>query len=69
MTDDAARNLSTSIKLRDGNLMPRVSFGCYQVKDAGKSVAKALQTGYRGCDSARVYKNENAVGEAVRNAM
>lgn len=56
-------------QLRDGSYMPRVSFGVYQSMDAYASVTTALSCGYRSIDTARVYKNEKAVGKAILDAM
>lgn len=51
--------------------MPMLGFGVYQVEDANvcrQSVARAIHTGYRLLDTAAVYLNEQAVGEAVRQS-
>jgi diketogulonate reductase-like aldo/keto reductase len=45
--------------------MPRLGFGVYQSTAAHASVTSALEEGYRHVDSARVYRNEDEVGEAV----
>jgi diketogulonate reductase-like aldo/keto reductase len=58
-----------TIVLRNGNEIPRIGFGCYQLEDPLSSISKALAIGYRYIDTARVYKNEDAVGQAVREAM
>ena len=44
-------------------------FGVYQSNDAQASVTAALDAGYRSIDTARVYKNEAAVGDAIRSAV
>ncbi|KAL4081116.1 NADP-dependent oxidoreductase domain-containing protein [Scleroderma citrinum] len=46
--------------------MPLLGFGVYQNDDAKPSVLEALGAGYRHVDSAQFYKNEGAVGEAVK---
>lgn len=48
--------------------IPQVGFGCYEVEDAVSALTKALQVGYRHFDTAKVYKNEQQVGEAVRQS-
>ncbi|KAJ7287796.1 NADP-dependent oxidoreductase domain-containing protein [Mycena rebaudengoi] len=46
--------------------MPLLGFGVYQNYDAKPSVLEAFKAGYRHVDSAQVYRNEDAVGAAVR---
>ncbi|KAI6044662.1 NADP-dependent oxidoreductase domain-containing protein [Pisolithus marmoratus] len=48
--------------------MPLLGFGVYQNYNTKPSVLEALQAGYRHVDSAQAYKNEGAVGEAVRDS-
>lgn len=48
--------------------MPLLGFGVYQNYNAKPSVLEAFQVGYRHIDSAQAYKNEGAVGEAVRDS-
>ncbi|KAG1716089.1 hypothetical protein ID866_1061 [Astraeus odoratus] len=48
--------------------MPLLGFGVYQNYDAKSSVLEAFKAGYRHVDSAQAYKNEGAVGEAVRDS-
>ncbi|KAK9899647.1 Aldo/keto reductase [Cystobasidium minutum MCA 4210] len=47
----------------------KIAFGCYQSNDAYSSVKTAIEAGYRIIDTARVYKNEDAVGRAVNEAV
>lgn len=52
--------------------MPMVGFGVFKVTDkeeCKQSVLCAIRTGYRLIDTAAVYDNEDAVGEAVREAI
>ncbi|KAK2464217.1 hypothetical protein APHAL10511_003674 [Amanita phalloides] len=46
--------------------MPVLGFGVYKNYDAKKSCLEAFEAGYRHVDSAQAYRNEAAVGEAVR---
>ena len=51
--------------------MPILGFGVYQVPDpeeCERSVSEAIQTGYRLIDTAAAYKNEQAVGNAIRRS-
>ena len=56
------------ITLSDGNIIPQLGFGVYQIKpeEAVTAVSRALETGYRHIDTAQMYGNEKEVGEAVR---
>ena len=58
------------ITLNDGNTIPQLGFGVYQIepKDMAEAVGKALEVGYRHIDTAEMYGNEKEVGEAVRAA-
>ncbi|ANQ28860.1 aldo/keto reductase [Vibrio natriegens] len=52
--------------------MPMAGFGVFQVTDkeeCKQSVLSAIRAGYRLIDTAAVYGNEDAVGEAVREAI
>ncbi|WP_265484632.1 MULTISPECIES: aldo/keto reductase [unclassified Lactobacillus] len=60
-----------TIFLNDGNEMPQLGFGVYQVPDhdeAKKAVAEALRNGYRLIDTAEMYGNQRAVGEAIKES-
>lgn len=59
------------VKLNNGVEIPILGFGVFQVPDLAeceKSVAEAIQTGYRLIDTAASYGNEEAVGKAVKNS-
>ncbi|EBV0227188.1 aldo/keto reductase [Salmonella enterica subsp. salamae] len=52
--------------------MPMVGFGVFKVTDkeeCQQSVLSAIRSGYRLIDTAAVYGNEDAVGDAVREAI
>lgn len=58
--------------LSNGIKMPMEGFGVFQVRDKAEcksSVLEAIRTGYRLIDTAASYTNEDAVGEAVREAI
>ncbi len=59
-----------SIKLNDGNEIPQLGFGVFQIepKDTAEAVEEALRIGYRHIDTAEMYGNEKEVGEAIRNS-
>lgn len=61
--------LSPSIILRDGNKMPQLGLGVWQVPDEGavQSVSEAIRCGYRAIDTAAIYRNEHGVGQAIKN--
>lgn len=58
-----------SIKLHDGNAIPQVGFGVWQVENdiVADAVKTAINTGYRLIDTAAVYGNESGVGDAIRD--
>jgi 2,5-diketo-D-gluconate reductase A len=57
-----------TILLNDGNSIPQLGFGVFQIEpaDTVEAVTLALETGYRHIDTAEMYGNEKEVGEAVR---
>jgi 2,5-diketo-D-gluconate reductase A len=60
-----------NVVLNNGVEMPILGFGVYQIPDAEeceRSVYEALQTGYRLIDTAAVYMNEEAVGNAIKRS-
>jgi 2,5-diketo-D-gluconate reductase A len=58
------------ISLNDGNRMPRIGFGVWQISDrqAETVVGSAIEAGFRHIDTAQAYGNEGGVGRAVRSA-
>jgi len=58
----------TRAQLNDGNEMPLLGFGAFQLEDGDqceRAVLDALEAGYRHVDTAHVYGNEASVGRAV----
>lgn len=59
------------VTLNDGNKMPQLGFGVFQVPDlkvAEQAVTDVLDTGYRLIDTAAAYGNEEAVGNAIKKS-
>lgn len=59
------------IKLNNGVEMPQEGFGVFQVSDltlCEQAVTDAIAIGYRLIDTASSYKNETAVGAAIRKS-
>src|ERR1700761_6457869 len=57
--------------LNNGVEMPILGFGVFQVTDLAeceRSVADAIETGYRLIDTAQSYQNEQAVGKAIKQS-
>lgn len=60
------------VKLNNGLLMPMIGFGVFKIADkeaCKQAVYDAIKVGYRLFDTAAVYINEDALGEAVRQAI
>ncbi|MBQ7929002.1 MAG: aldo/keto reductase [Methanobrevibacter sp.] len=58
------------IKLNNGEKLPALSFGVYEIEkdETTEAVLKALNVGYRSIDNAQVYYNEKEVGDAVKQS-
>lgn len=57
--------------LNNGVEIPKLGFGVWQIFDQAecqKSVEDALEVGYRLIDTAALYKNEEAVGQAIKTS-
>ena len=59
-----------SVTLNNGSTIPQLGFGVFQVppEDTADVVSKALEVGYRHIDTATGYRNEEGVGQAVRDS-
>jgi 2,5-diketo-D-gluconate reductase A len=59
-----------NVTLNNGVEMPILGFGVYQIpaEDTERAVTEALEVGYRHIDTAAAYRNEEAVGRAVRSS-
>ena len=60
-----------TVSLNDGSEMPVLGFGTWNLEGAEciRAVREAIEVGYRHIDTAAIYKNEEAVGQAVREAI
>lgn len=61
--------MNAKIVLNDGAAIPRTGLGVFLVTDTAvceSSVTTALDAGYRLIDTANAYRNERAVGRAIR---
>lgn len=59
------------VTLNNGIKMPRLGFGVYQIDDLAQAqqvVEDGLQIGYRLVDTAQIYNNEQAVGDAIKHS-
>ena len=59
-----------AIELNDGNHIPQLGFGVFQIEPerTASAVKDALEIGYRHIDTAEMYGNEKEVGQGVRDA-
>ena len=65
------KNICPKIKLYNGNEIPQMGFGVYQIKGdelTEKCVLEALKVGYRHIDTAHYYENERGVGSAIKKS-
>lgn len=55
------------ITLNNGLRMPQLGYGVWQVPEdeVTPAVTKAIEVGFRSIDTAKVYKNEKGVGDAI----
>ena len=60
-----------NVKLLNGVEMPILGFGVYQIADleeCERVVSEAIEVGYRSIDTAQIYRNEAAVGNAIKKS-
>lgn len=65
-------HLQSTVVLNNGVHMPQFGLGVYLVKEGDevlRSVKSAIKYGYRSIDTAAAYRNEEGVGQAVREAI
>ena len=63
--------MKKTLTLHNGIEMPRIGYGTFRMKDhdiAYQGVTDALKLGYRHIDTAAIYDNEEAVGNAIKDS-
>jgi diketogulonate reductase-like aldo/keto reductase len=71
MTSSGMTSEVPTRQLVDGNEIPLLGFGVWQVpegEECGAAVRSALGAGYRHIDTAQAYGNEESVGRALRES-
>src|SRR3954452_1170848 len=71
MADTALTADGRARRLRDGNEIPLLGLGVWQVRpgeETENAVRWALEAGYRHIDTAQAYGNEESVGKALRDS-
>ncbi len=70
MTFSPETSAVPTIVLSDGQSIPQLGFGVWQVPDDGAqaAVSEALKVGYRSIDTAKVYENEAGTGRAIADS-
>ena len=66
-----AQNNQTYLTLNNGVRMPQFGLGVYSIpagEVTNNSVATALKCGYRHIDTAHAYRNEQSVGQAIKDS-
>lgn len=64
------KDLNSKIKLYNGVEIPPIGFGVFRMEnldECEKATIEAIKVGYRLIDTAAAYKNEEAVGRAIKN--
>lgn len=64
-------SLQDTTTLHNGVEMPRLGLGVWKVQDGNEvvhAVKSAIKAGYKSIDTAAVYKNEEGVGQAIRES-
>lgn len=67
-----ATNLQDTVTLHNGVKMPWFGLGVFKVQEGEEvvqAVKAAIKNGYRSIDTAAVYKNEEGVGQAIKEAL
>ncbi len=64
-------NLQSTTTLANGIKMPWLGLGVYKVEDGQEvvdSVKYAIKAGYKSIDTAKIYENEEGVGQAIKES-
>ena len=70
MTFTSEHNVVPTIVLNDGNMIPALGYGVWQIPDdeSYTAVTHALEAGYRSIDTAAIYGNEVGTGRAIADS-
>ena len=70
MGSSLEKNPKNVVTLNDGNSIPVVGLGVFQVPpaDTERAVSAALRAGYRHIDTAAAYRNERETGQAIADS-
>ena len=63
--------MEREVLLNNGVKIPVIGLGVYKVTDPGEievAVESALEAGYRAFDTAQMYRNEQMLGQSLKNA-
>jgi len=63
--------MNTNITFNNGNTIPAVGLGTFRIENndlAAKTVASAIEVGYRHIDTAAIYGNEEGVGRGIKDS-
>ncbi|MBS3974176.1 MAG: aldo/keto reductase [Actinobacteria bacterium] len=64
-------SIASTVELSNGVAMPLLGLGTFMITDESQihdAVLTAVETGYRLIDTASIYKNEEAIGRALRDS-
>ncbi|MDX8360814.1 aldo/keto reductase [Cytobacillus sp. IB215316] len=64
-------SISSTVSLHNGIDMPWLGLGVYKTEDGKQvidAVKAAIRAGYRSIDTAAIYKNEEGVGQAIKQS-
>ena len=59
-----------TLRLNDGNAIPQIGLGTWPLRgaDAARTIATAIEAGYRHIDTAYRYQNHDGVGQGIRDS-
>ena len=66
------QNINSTVTLNNGTMMPWLGLGVFRVENSEElvnAVKVAIKNGYRSIDGAAIYKNEEAMGEGIRQGI
>ncbi|SFM03238.1 aldo/keto reductase [Pelosinus propionicus] len=67
-----AKNLQDTVTLANGVKIPWLGLGVFKVKEGSEvvdAVRTAIKYGYRSIDTAAIYKNEEGVGQGIKEGL